>query len=286
MSWLDRTFGSPEALAEVVLAGVICGVVGVHVVLRRLPFFAMALTHATFPGIVLAALLGVSLFGGALVFGVVVVMAIAALGAADRVESSTAVGVVLAGGFALGVVLVSAQDGFSRDLTAYLVGSVATVQASDVILTALTGIVVLATIGLLHKELVLGAFDRPAAAALGYPVGVIDVVMLLCVELTVVTSLRAMGTILSIALIVAPAATARLWTERVGTAMVLAAGLGAASGAVGLALSARFAVAAGAAIALTAAAAFAISLLVSPSHGLVARFTRGGARLSLGSAQS
>ena len=275
MSWIDQTFGSPEALAEVVLAGVICGVVGVHVVLRRLPFFAMALTHATFPGIVLAALLGVSLFGGALVFGVVVVVAIAALGAADRVESSTAVGVVLAGGFALGVLLLSAQDGFSRDLTAYLVGSVATVQASDVALTAITGVVVLGTVSLLHKELVLGAFDRPAAAALGYRVGLIDVVMLLCVELTVVTSLSAMGTILSIALIVAPAATARLWTERVGTTMILAAVLGAVAGAVGLALSARFAVAAGASIALTAAAIFAVSLVLSPHHGLAGRLVRG-----------
>lgn len=263
-AWLTTTFGSPEALAEVVVAGLICGVVGVHVVLRRLPFFAMSLTHATFPGLVLAALLGVSLFGGALAFGVAVVLLVAALGATDRVESSTAIGVVLAGGFALGVLLISAHDGFSRDLTAYLVGSVATTQSADVVRTAAAGAVVLSVVALVHKELILGAFDRPAAAALGYPVVALDVVMLLVVEVTVVTSLQAMGTILSISLLVAPAATARLWTDRVTTAMVGAAGIGASSGALGLALSAHFDVAAGASIALTAGTLFALSLLAAP----------------------
>lgn len=275
MSWVNHTFGSPEALAQVLVAGVTCGVVGVHVVLRRLPFFAMALTHATFPGIVLASLLGVSLFAGALVFGVVVVVMIAGLGATDRVETSTSIGVVVAGGFGLGVLLISSQAGFSKDLSAFLVGSIATAQLSDVAPTAAAGAVVLATLALFHKELVLGAFDRPGAAALGYPVAALDLLMLLAVEATVVTSLPAMGTILSVALLVAPAAAARLWTERVSTTMVLAAGLGAGSGIVGLAVSARFDVAAGASVALTAAAAFTASLACSPTHGLLAALRKG-----------
>ena len=142
------------------MVGGLCGAVGVHVLLRRLPFFTMALGHATFPGVVLAALLGISLFAGAAAFGAVVVVVVALLGARDRVDDTSAVGVTLSGAFALGVLLLSAQAGFSRDLTAYLVGSIVTVQPADLVTTAVVGAAVLAALAALHKELVLGAFDR------------------------------------------------------------------------------------------------------------------------------
>ena len=125
-----------RALLEAVMVGGLCGAVGVHVLLRRLPFFTMALGHATFPGVVLAALLGISLFAGAAAFGAVVVVVVALLGARDRVDDTSAVGVTLSGAFALGVLLLSAQAGFSRDLTAYLVGSIITVQRGDLVTTA------------------------------------------------------------------------------------------------------------------------------------------------------
>jgi ABC-type Mn2+/Zn2+ transport system permease subunit len=251
-----------RALLEAVMVGGLCGAVGVHVLLRRLPFFTMALGHATFPGVVLAALLGVNLFAGAALFGAVVVVVVALLGSRDRVDDTSAVGVTLSGAFAFGVLLLSAQSGFSRDLTAYLVGSIVTVQPGDLVTTALAGAAVLAVLAALHKELVLGAFDRGGLAALGYPVLALDVALLLLVEATVVTSIPAVGTILAVALIVAPAATARLWTERLGATMALAAGLGAAGGVIGLTISLHWRVAAGATIALVAGALFALSLLV------------------------
>jgi len=216
-----------RALLEAVMVGGLCGVVGVHVLLRRLPFFTMALGHATFPGVVLAGLLGMSLFAGAAVFGAVVVLVVALLGARDRVDDTSAVGVTLSGAFALGVLLLSAQAGFSRDLTAYLVGSIVTVQPGDLVTTAVVGLAVLATLAALHKELVLGAFDRGGLAALGYPVLVLDVVLLLVIEATVVTSIPAVGTILAVALVVAPAATARrkesAWASATSTALRRAA---------------------------------------------------------------
>ena len=260
-----------RALLEAVMVGGLCGAVGVHVLLRRLPFFTMALGHATFPGVVLAALLGISLFAGAAAFGAVVVVVVALLGARDRVDDTSAVGVTLSGAFALGVLLLSAQAGFSRDLTAYLVGSIVTVQPGDLVATAVVGAAMLATLAALHKELVLGAFDRGGLAALGYPVLALDVVLLLVIEATVVTSIPAVGTILAVALIVAPAATARLWTERLRATMALAATLGASSGVVGLAISLQWRVAAGATIVLVAATLFAVSLVVAPRHGLLAR---------------
>jgi manganese/iron transport system permease protein len=281
VSWLTEPFGSDlmqRALLEAVLAGALCGAVGVHVVLRRLSFFTMALTHATFPGVVIAALLGISLFFGTAAFGVVVVLVVVGLSRRRGLDSSTATGVVLAGGFALGVVLISSQQGFTRDLTAFLVGSILTVEPSDLAITAGATVAVLGLLALLHKELVLAAFDPAAFEAMGYRVVVLDVVLLLAIEITVVTSIPAMGTILAVALIVAPASAARLWTDRVGLAMVLAAGLGAASGVVGLWVSHRFDVAAGAAIALVAAAVFALAWVVSPGSGLTAWLGRGRAQ--------
>lgn len=274
---LAETFSAAfmqRALLEAVLVGTLCGVVGVHVLLRRLPFFTVALGHATFPGVVLASLLGLDLLVGAGVFGVAVVLAVALLGATERIEETSAIGVVLSGAFALGVVLISTRSGFSRDLAGYLVGSIITVQVAQIAATAVAGVVVLAALALLGKELVLAAFDRTAAAAAGYPVVALDLAFLVLLEVTVVTSVPAVGTILPVALIAAPAAAARLWSDRVGVCMVIAALIGAASGATGLALSALWPAAAGPMIVLTATTAFLISLLVAPNGGLLARRTR------------
>jgi manganese/iron transport system permease protein len=274
MSWLTSTFSdsfAQRALLEAVMIGIVSGVIGVHVLLRRLPFFTLAMGHATFPGVVLAALAGVNLLLGAGAFGMLVVVAVALLGARDRIDDTSAIGVVLAGAFALGVLLLSAQSGFSKDLSAYLVGSIITVQPVDLVITAITGVIVLGALAALHKELVLGAFDPDGLAALGYPAVTLDIVMLLLIELVVVTSVPAVGTILSVALIAAPAATARLWTNRLGLTMVLSGALGALSGVVGLVLSRNLNIAAGATIVLVAAGFFGVSLVVAPRHGAIPR---------------
>lgn len=260
-----------RALVEALLVGALCGVVGVHVVLRRLSFFTMAMTHATFPGVVLAAIVGVDLLLGSGLFGILVVLGVTWLSARPRSDSSAAVGVVLSAGFALGVVLLSAQAGFTRDLSAYLVGSILTVQTADLVKTAVVLVVVLVVLAAVGKELVLGAFDRVGLVALGYPARSLDLLLLLLVEVTVVTSVPAVGTILSVALVVAPAATARLWCDRVGPMTAVAAGLGMASGVGGLALSQLVDVAAGAAIVLVACGFFTLSLLLAPRRAALAR---------------
>jgi ABC-type Mn2+/Zn2+ transport system permease subunit len=254
-----------RALIEALLVGALCGLVGVHVVLRRLSFFTMAMTHATFPGVVLAALVGVDLLLGSGLFGVLVVLGVSWLTTRPRSDSAAAVGVVLSAGFALGVALLSAQAGFTRDLSAYLVGSIVTVQTSDLIKTALVLAAVALTLALVGKELVFGAFDRGGMVAAGYPAGRLDLLLLLVVELTVVISVPAVGTIQAVALIVAPAAAARLWCDRIGPTTALAVLLGMASGVVGLAVSQAYEVAAGAAIVLAACGFFVLSVVVAPA---------------------
>jgi manganese/iron transport system permease protein len=266
-----------RALLETVLVGALAGLVGVHVVLRRLAFFTQAMTHATFPGVVLAALLGVNLLAGTGGFGVLVVLALAWLWSRPGADETSAVGVVLSAGFALGVALLSAQAGFSKDLSGYLVGSVLTVDRADILVTAGVLLAVALVLAALGKELVLGAFDRGALVALGYPARRLDIVLLLVIEATVVAAVPAVGTILSVALIVAPAATARLWTDRLAPMTATAIGLGVFAGAAGLAVSQLQDIAAGAAVVLVAVGCFALSWLLAPRYGALARWRAGRA---------
>lgn len=241
-----------RALLETVLVGALCGVVGVHVVLRRLPFFVMTLSHATMPGLVVASLFGVSLVLGAAVASAAVIAVVVALGATGRVEDTSGVGVVLTGSLAIGTLVLSAGDGTARDLTAFLVGSVITVRPADVVATAAVGVVVVVVLAAVHKELVLVAFDPSAADAAGYRRGPLDAVLLLTIAGTLAVAVPAGGVILSVALLVTPASAARLWCDRVVPTMVLAATFGVVAGSAGLVVSAAWDIAAGAAIALAA----------------------------------
>jgi ABC-type Mn2+/Zn2+ transport system permease subunit len=272
MPSLDVTFN--RALIEAVLLGLACGLLGVQVVLRRLSFFTMAMTHATFPGVVIAAVVGVNLYLGGAAAGVLAALAVVGLSRRRGHDPSTATAVALAAGFALGVALLSAQNGFTKDLTAYLVGSILTVTRQDLGVAAGVTALVAAVLLLGGKALTYTAFDRDGARAAGYRTAVIDLGVLLLIEAVVVTAVPAVGTILTVALIVAPAGASRLWTDRMGTMTVLAVAMAVSSAVGGLLLSRSWDIAAGGAISLTAAVFFALSLLVSPRHGVLASWRR------------
>jgi ABC-type Mn2+/Zn2+ transport system permease subunit len=251
-----------RALIEAALVGALCGAVGVHVLLRRLPFFAITVAHATFPGVVLAVILGASVLSGAIVFAVLLVVGIWITGVEKRLAMSTVVGVALAGSFGLGAMLQSTQDGFTKDLAAILVGQIIAVQRADLVATAIIGLLVFATMIATHKELVLSAFDPIEAQAQGRS-RTVDLLALLIVAGAVVTTVPAVGTILSVALLTIPAMTARLLTRRVETSIVTSSVVGALAGVIGLTISAQWRVAAGAAITLSAAGLFLIAFVAT-----------------------
>jgi len=249
-----------RALVEAVLVGALCGAVGAHVLVRRLPFFTLALSHATFPGVVIASIVGVSLYLGGTVAAMVLVVAVPLIGSTRRLEASTATGVALAGAFALGVLIQSAQPGASKDLAAFLVGDILTVNGGDLVATALIGSVVVIALVAFHKELVFGAFDRDGATAAGYSVANLELLVLAIIAMTVVTSIHAVGTILVVALLVTPALAARQWTESVGSTMALGAAVGAVAGVAGMAASAQWDIAGGSSIAVAATVLLALSV--------------------------
>jgi len=263
MNWWDDALH--RATAEVLLVGALAGLIGVQVVLRRLSFFTMALTHATFPGVVAASIIGVNIYLGGVVAGAIIALGVAALSRRRGQNAAAATGVMLSGGFALGAGLVATQNGFSRDLTSFLVGSILTVSPQDLVTTAMVLIVVAAVLAVCARPLQYTGFDRAGAQAAGFSTGVWDVVLLLTIQVVVVTIVPAVGTILALALIVAPAAAARLWSTRLSVITALAVTFGIISGLGGLYASSRWNIAAGASITLTATAILALSTMLSRS---------------------
>jgi manganese/iron transport system permease protein len=272
--WLTDPLQYPfmqRAMIEVVLMGLTTGIIGTFVVLRGMAFIGDALAHAIFPGVVIAALWQASFFVGALAFGLITAVTIGALSRNRRVSEDTAIGVLFAGMFALGVVLISTMQTYTRDLSSFLVGDVLGVSPQDVAASLVIGLLVLLALTLFRKELVLVAFDSEMAEAVGLPVWLLDLGLLVLVALTIVVSLRAVGNILVVAMIITPAASARLWTDRLVTMMTLSATFAALAGIVGLMISYYAQLAAGGTIVLVATLWFGVSLLVAPRHGWLGR---------------
>ena len=157
-----------RALIEAVMLGVLGGIIGVHVVLRRLEFMADALTHTVFPGLAAAFVLGGSLYVGALITGVLSAVLLTLVTRNRRVTSDAALAVLLTGFFSIGVIIVSRSTSYTADLTTLLFGRVLAVDVAQLLATAATGVAVLAVAWALHKELVLRAFDPEATGAMGY----------------------------------------------------------------------------------------------------------------------
>jgi ABC-type Mn2+/Zn2+ transport system permease subunit len=261
-------------MLEVVLMGLTCGLIGTYIVLRGMAFIGDALSHAIFPGVVIAFLISASYFFGALLFGVITAVAIGALSRNRRVSEDTAIGVLFAGMFALGIVLISGIHDYTAQLAHFLFGDVLGVSIEDIVWSGIIGMLVLAALVFFHKELVLTAFDEEMADAVGLPVWLVNLGLLVLIALTIVVSLRAVGNILVVAMLVTPSAAARLWTDRLKVMMALGALFGAASGVIGLYVSFYTDRAAGGTIVLVATFLFGLSLLIAPRHGLVAQIGR------------
>jgi zinc transport system permease protein len=245
-----------RALAAAVLVGVVCGVLGFFVVLRRLAFIGVGISHSALGGVALGLLLGVSplLTGGA--FALLVALGIALTGGKSGLGRDTVIGVFFSGAMALGVVLASLEHGAQQELFGYLFGNVLAVTRGELLALALGGAgVVAALLALLRPQLFL-AFDEEIARAYGQRAQLLDVALLALLAATIVIGVRLVGVLLIEALLVVPAATAALLARHYRAQLALSVVLGVASALGGLALAWRFDVAPGGMVALTAVALF------------------------------
>jgi manganese/iron transport system permease protein len=252
-----------RALIGSVVVGIVCAAIGVFVVLRGLAFLGDAVAHAAFPGIVVAFLLKVDLIVGGMVAAVLASVSMGALSRRGAVREDTAIGVVFAGMFALGIVLFSRIRQYTGDLLGVLLGNVLAITYDQLLLGGLTALVILVVLRLWWRELIFVSFDAVGAEAAGLHVARYDTLLLALIGLTVAVAVQLVGIVLVVAMLVTPAATARLFARDMRTFLGAAVALSLVACVVGLWISYYANASSGGTIVLVATADFAIAWLVT-----------------------
>jgi manganese/iron transport system permease protein len=252
-----------RGMLAVLLIGTVSGVIGCYVVVRGMAFFGDALAHSILPGVAVAYIGGGSLFLGGLIAGIGVAIGIGWLTREQRLKEDTAIGVVFAGMFALGIAIISTARSYSVDLTHILFGNVLGVSDSDLTIMLIFGALVVVTVVALYKEFLILSFDPSLVKTLKLPGEVLRLLLLVLLAVTIVASLQTVGIALMMAMLVTPAATAQLLVKRLHHMMLLSAVLGAFSGAAGLYLSFHLNIASGPAIVLTTTVIFIGAFIVT-----------------------
>ncbi len=258
-----------RALLAAAMVGLICPIVGSYIILLGMSFFGDALAHTILPGVVLAFLFDWPLVLGALLFGILTPLLVGALTQAGEVREDTAIGIVFAGSFALGVAMLSTLDSYAVDLAHILFGDVLGVSRTDLWATFVLGLLVLVTVGAFYKEFLVLSFDPTLAVVLRLPATFLRYLLFILMGVTIVVSLQTVGVALVLAMLITPAAAAQLLTRRLPTMMLVAAGIGLFSNVLGLYVSFYWNIASGPAMVLTATAIFLLVFLFAPQRGLI-----------------
>ncbi|WP_040226678.1 metal ABC transporter permease [Bhargavaea cecembensis] len=262
-----------KAMFTSVMVGIICGVIGCFIVLRGMSLMGDAISHAVLPGVAISYMLGINYFYGAVVAGVLTSVGIGFVSEKSRVKNDSAIGIIFSAFFALGIILM-AKAASSVDLTSILFGNVLAVRSADMWTTLAIGALVLITVVLFYKELLVTTFDPTLAATFGLPNRLIHYAIMVLLTLVTVASLRTVGIILVVAMLITPASTAYLLTDRLPVMIGLSAMFGALSAVIGLYVSFNYNLPSGAVIVLAATAIFLLALFFSPKQGLLWRGIR------------
>jgi ABC-type Mn2+/Zn2+ transport system permease subunit len=251
-----------RALIGAILVGTLCAVVGTYVVLRGMAFFGDALAHAILPGVAIGYLVGGGarqpLFWWAMLAAIISALGIGAIGKSVKLREDTAIGIIFAGMFALGIALISTVENYTIDLSHFLFGDVLGISASDLVRIALFGGFIILLVIIFYKEFLVISFDPILATTLRMPVKGLDYLLMVLIAMTIVVSLQTVGIALMVAMLITPAATAYLLTRRLPIMMITASVIASISGVIGLYLSYYINIASGAAIVLSATMIFLI----------------------------
>ncbi|GAA1941678.1 zinc ABC transporter permease AztB [Nocardioides hwasunensis] len=253
------------------LVAVVCGVVGTWVVIRGMAFLGEAIGHGMLPGVALATLLGLPVVLGGAASAVVMSATIGTLHRRGRLSYDTAIGLLFVAMLSLGVIIVSHSGSFATDATVMLFGDVLALRAGDITMLAIALAVTLVLAAAFHRAFVASAFDPRVAHVLGLRPALAQGVLVGLVTLAVVASYQAVGSLLVIGLLLAPAVAAGQWTRRIPTTMALAALLGVGAVLLGLLVSWHAGTAAGSTIAFSAVMLAALS---AASAALLTRVRR------------
>ncbi|EJL46472.1 metal ABC transporter permease [Brevibacillus agri] len=257
-----------KALFTSVVVGIICGVIGSFIILRGMSLMGDAISHAVLPGVALSYAFGINFFLGAVATGVLTAVGIGYVSQNSRIKNDTAIGILFTSAFALGIIMITMLKS-STDLYHILFGNVLAVRPSDMWVTVGIGLIVIVTVYAFFKELLLTSFDPTIAAAYGLRNNLIHYLLMTLLTMVTVASLQTVGIVLVVAMLITPAATAYLLTDRLSVMIFLAAGFGVISAIVGLYFSFTYNLASGATIVMVATALFLLAFLFSRKHGVV-----------------
>lgn len=258
-----------RSLLVAILVGLLCAIVGSYLMVQRLALLGDAISHSVLPGLAIAFMLGANIFVGAFIAGMLSTMAIAWIRTRSPIKEDAAMGIVLSAFFALGITLITLiQKSNKIDLNHFLFGNILSVTLDEVRDTAIIAIVVLAAILLLYKELLFYTFDPLGAQAAGLPINLLNFGLMLLIALTIVASMKAVGVVLVLSLLITPGATAYLLVKQLHQVMILGSGIGIFSSIAGMYLSYYQNLPSGPAIVLVASGLFVLTLLFSPSYGI------------------
>ena len=258
-----------RAFLAACLAGLACAVVGIFVVLKGMAFMGDAVAHSSLAGMSVAYFVGGSVFWGALAWAVPASLAITFISRRVNLRLDASIGIIFAGGFAIGIILMSQVDNYTADLFSLLFGNVLGVSWYDVILISVIAGVVLLVVSILYKELLFTSYDATMSAASGIPVRLIQYLLPVLVGVTTVVSLKAVGIVLVLALLVTPAATSMLLARRLPGMIGYSVAVAMVSVIAGLYLSFHVGLPSGPSIVLVATGFFLLALLFSPRKGML-----------------
>ncbi len=259
-----------RSLVVAVLVGIICAVVGSYLLVQRLALMGDAISHSVLPGLAIAFWLEMNIFVGAFIAGVLSTLVIGWIRTRSPIKEDAAMGIVFSAFFALGITLITLiQKQNKIDLNHFLFGNILGVTTSDVRDTLIMAALVLLVVTLLYKELLFYTFDPQGAQAVGLPINLLNFGLMALIALTVVASLKAVGVVLVLALLITPGATAYLLVPRLHQVMVVGAAIGVLSSLSGLYLSYWFNLPSGPTIVLVVSGLFLLALLFSPRHGIL-----------------
>ena len=250
-----------RALIVSALVGVMCPVIGAYVVTRGRSFMGDALAHSVLPGMVVAFLLGISPFFAAVPAGVVVALLMGTVSRHTGISEDTSIGIVFAGMFALGMVMLSKASSINVNIEDLLLGQVLGVSQTDVYVSVVLASLVVIGLYIFHRQLVFTTFDEIGASAAGIKTGLVEYVLLGFLALVVVIGVQAAGIVLVMAMLITPAATGYLIARRFVGMMFVGAMVGASAAVAGLYLSYYADMPSGPTMALLATALFAIAAL-------------------------
>jgi len=257
-----------NALVTAVVIGVVSGALGCFIILRGMSLMGDVISHAVLPGVAISYILGINFFVGAIIFGLLSSIIITFIKNNSIIKGDTAIGITFSSFLALGVILIGIANS-STDLFHILFGNILAVQDIDKWLTIGVSIAVLVVIVLFFKELLITSFDPLMARAIGMKVNFYHYLLMVLLTLVSVTAMQSVGTILIVAMLITPAATAYLYTNSLRKMIILSSSLGAVSSVLGLFIGYSFNIAVGSSIVITSSIIFAISFLVSPKQNFI-----------------